>query len=108
GRQHREGHRHQLRDRRAGQRQARAGRLLGGVVRPLQDDRARAGGDRRRARRQADDREAQHRREPADRPRLPGHVDPDHDGLPGRQAGQEHHRRQAQGCHPERPRRLPL
>ena len=50
--------------------------------------------------RQADDRQAEHRREPADRPRLPGHVDPDDDGVPGRQAGQEHHRRQAQGRDP--------
>ena len=60
-----------------------------------------------RARRQADDRQAQHRREPRDRPRLPGHVDPDDDRVPGRQAGQEHRRRQAQGRHPARPHRLP-
>ena len=52
------------------------------------------------------DRQAEHRREPADRPRLPGHVDPDDDRLPGRQAGQEHHRRQAQGRDPQRPGRL--
>ena len=42
-------------------------------------------------------RQAEHRREPRDRPRLPDHVDPDDVRLPGRRGRQEHHRRQAQG-----------
>src|SRR3712207_8866167 len=49
--------------------------LFRSVVRAVQDGRPGAGGDRLRAWRQAHDREAQHRREPADRPRLPGHVE---------------------------------
>ena len=44
---------------------AGGGRFLGRVVRPVQDDRARAGRDRRHDERQGQDREAQRRREPA-------------------------------------------
>ena len=46
-------------------RQAGTGGLLGRMVRAVQDGRAGARGDRGRARRQAHDRQAQHRREPA-------------------------------------------
>ena len=44
---------------------------------------------------------------PCDRPRLPGDVDPDHDRLPGRQAGQADRRRPAEGRAAVRPGRLP-
>lgn len=62
--QHREGDGQVVRRRRADQRQARAGRLLGHLVRPVQDGRPGARGDRGRERREDHRREARHRREP--------------------------------------------
>ena len=55
-----------------------ARRLLGRVVRAVPPGRPGSRGDRRRVRRQAHRRQAEHRREPGDRPQLPGHVHPDH------------------------------
>ncbi|CAA9248986.1 MAG: Thioredoxin, partial [uncultured Actinomycetospora sp.] len=92
----RERHRCHLRRRGPRQREARRRRLLGDLVRPLQDGRPGPRGDRRRARRQADRRQARHRPEPRHRAGLPGHVDPDAARLPGRQAGQADRRRPAE------------
>ena len=60
-------------------------------VEPLLDEIANEMGDK------VDDRQAQHRREPGDRPRLPGDVGADADHLQGRRAGAVGRRRQAQG-----------
>jgi hypothetical protein len=61
---HQDRHRRQLPGGRPRIRHARAGRFLGGLVRPVQDDRARARGDQRRARRAGDDRQDGHHGEP--------------------------------------------
>ena len=63
---HQARHRQQLPGRGARERASRARRLLGAVVRAVPGRRSRPRGDRRRARRPAH-RQAQHRREPADR-----------------------------------------
>ncbi|CAA9462612.1 MAG: Thioredoxin, partial [uncultured Solirubrobacteraceae bacterium] len=75
-------------------RHPRARRLLGAVVRPLPRGRSRARGDRLRARRHAD-RQAQRRREPADRRPVRGPVDPDDDPLPQRPDRHQGRRRAA-------------
>src|SRR5438128_1947678 len=55
------------------------------MVRPVQDDRACARGDRRLAWQQGQDRQAQRRREPGYRIEIWNHVDPDLDGVQERQ-----------------------
>ena len=65
-------------------RRARAGRLLGRVVRALQDDRPDPRRDRHRAGRQAAHRQAQRRRQPRHRPALRRDEHPDDDRLQGR------------------------
>ena len=62
-------------------RHARARRLLGRVVRAVQDDRPDARGDRLRAQGQAPDRQAQRRRQPAHGAALQRHEHPDADGV---------------------------
>ena len=63
-----------------------ARRLLGRVVRAVQDDRPDPRRDRRRARRQAPDRQAQRRRQPRHRPALRRDEHPDADRVQGRRA----------------------
>ncbi|KAF1854420.1 hypothetical protein Lal_00003853 [Lupinus albus] len=66
-------------------------------------DRPLPGGHRGRAPRQDRHRQAQHRREPGDGRQVRRDVHPDAQCLPGRRGGQDHRRRQAQGCHRARP-----
>src|SRR5674536_345770 len=52
--------------------------------------------------------QAEHRREPRDRPGLPDHVDSDNVGFLQRSGGQEHCRREAEGGNPQGPQGLPV
>ena len=63
-------------------------------------------GDRRRARRQAHDRQAEHRREPGDRRATTRSCRSRRWRCSGRRARQDHRRRPPEGRHPERAQRL--
>ena len=91
-------HRRHLRrdDRRV--RRARPRRLLGRVVRAVQDDRPDPRGDRRRARRQVQVAKLNVDEQPRPRPALRGHEHPDADRVQGRRAAEAARRRQGQGA----------
>ena len=73
-------------ERRAVQQHPGAGGLLGHLVRPVQDGRPGARGDRHREGRRAHRGEDRRRRQPGHRARLPGGVDPDDDPVQGRRS----------------------
>ena len=88
-------------------READHGRLLGGMVRPVSRGLADPRRDRRRARRQDLDRQAQRRRQPRDGDEVRDHLDPRDEGLPGGEVVKTRHRRQAEAGPRGRPRRVP-
>ena len=75
---------------------AGGGRFLGRMVRPVPMIAPGARGDRRLARREGQDRQAQRRREPGDRVEIRHHVDPDADDLQERRDGLAPGRRRAE------------
>ena len=79
-------HRFHVPGRRARRLQAGARRFLGGMVRPVQDDRALARGAERGARRPGDHRQAQHRRQSRGAGPLRRARHPDHDPVQGRRS----------------------
>ncbi|CAA9219597.1 MAG: Thioredoxin, partial [uncultured Craurococcus sp.] len=74
----------------------RAGRFLGGMVRPLPHGRPDPRRHCPRVRRQADHRQGQYRRESDDAERVCGPRHPDHAALQGRQAARHQGRRPAE------------
>ncbi|CAA9420673.1 MAG: Thioredoxin, partial [uncultured Quadrisphaera sp.] len=100
-------HRRHLHRRGPGGGQARPGRLLGPVVRPVppgEPDPRRA---RHRARRQHRGRQAQRRREPAGHRPLRHHVDPRAERVLGRRGREVDHRGPPEAGARQRARRLP-